>query len=169
MIQYKLTDQLFCMRRYLFAGNNLYADFQGHNYLQYQSLSTLCHFYFLLFYSCVFLKVLSESRLPATDYTAHPQWKVGEGSLQWQVLICGWNSPLNWAMLLLLTNTWWNPGINLPLCRVSFPPVMSSTYFLLIILRFWVIYTNCSFQILIMEILQTQKISQSFLLQLFFF
>lgn len=77
-------------------------------------------FYFLLFYRCVTLTVLSENRLPATDYPTHPQRKVGEASLQWQVLICGLNSPLNWAMLLLLTISCGNPRKNLPLRRVNF-------------------------------------------------
>lgn len=125
-------------------------------------------FYFLLFYRCVTLTVLSENRLPATDYPTHPQRKVGEASLQWQVLICGLNSPLNWAMLLLLTISCGNPRKNLPLRRVTFPHVTSSPFFLLISLRFWAIHTNPSSQTLIMEILQTPKMSQSFLLQLFF-
>lgn len=76
--------------------------------------------YFLLFYRCVTLRVLSENRLPATDHPTHPQRKVGEASLQWQVLICGLNSPLNWAMLLLLTNSCGNPRINLPLLQSIF-------------------------------------------------
>lgn len=92
--------------------------------------------YFLLFYRCVTPTVLSENRLPATDYPTHPQRKVGEASLQWQVLICGLNSPLNWAMLLLLTISCGNPRKNLPLRRVTFPHVTSSPFFLHISLDF---------------------------------
>jgi len=46
MTQYTLIDQLLCTRRSLFAGNNLYAAFQGHDYLQSQCFSTLFPFYF---------------------------------------------------------------------------------------------------------------------------
>lgn len=135
------------------------------------SLSTLFPFlFFLLFYRCVTLRALSENRLPATDHPTHPQRKVGETSLQWQVLICGLNSPLNWVMLLLLTNSCGNPRINLPLLQSNFSShhITSSPFFLLISLRCWAIRTNPSSQTLIMEILQTQKMSQPFLLQLFF-
>lgn len=117
-------------------------------------------FNFLLFYRCVTLRVLSENRLPATDHPTHPQRKVGGASLQWKFLI-------NWATLLLLTNCCGNPRINLPLCRVTFPHVTSSPFFLLVSLRCWAIRSNPSSQTLIMEMLQTQKMSQSFLLQLF--
>lgn len=96
--------------------------FQGHNYLQYQSLSTLFPFlFFLLFYRCVTLTVLSENRLPATDHPTHPQRKVGEVSLQWQVLICGLNSPLNWAMLLSANKFPWKPQDKFTSLQSNFP------------------------------------------------